>query len=310
MEMPSFSRRGGGVLDGLKDRFGFGSSSSSSRYQDDYDDYAETYDDYDDGSSDVGSDYDRYDSVTTRSAGTNRMRTSSYTARASSSLSERRNSLLHPPLINADDVRASTKAQEGSYTTRRRTSSFRNSVGRASDYTPSGAEIDGIPALKKREEEQAAAAAAVANRVSQQRQGGYNALFDSSPTTAALTTDRASSSYAGQSSNFANRSAMAATAAAATAAATSAPREVKVISPVEYGEVEPVARELKAGNAVVLTLRNTPNQLSKRVLDFSFGVASALDARVDCIADKVFAITHTQALTEEETKSLRAKGVL
>ena len=83
-----------------------------------------------------------------------------------------------------------------------------------------------------------------------------------------------------------------------------------VIAPQAYAEVENVARTLKAGDAVVLSLHDTPNQLAKRILDFSFGVASALDARVDCIADKVFAITRPNALTETEIKTLRAKGVM
>ncbi|MBQ9001572.1 MAG: cell division protein SepF, partial [Eggerthellaceae bacterium] len=87
-------------------------------------------------------------------------------------------------------------------------------------------------------------------------------------------------------------------------------RSVSVISPVAYSEVENVARMLRAGDAVVLSLRNTPNQLSKRILDFSFGVASALDATVDCIADKVFAITRVSGLDDDELSRLRSQGVI
>ena len=80
--------------------------------------------------------------------------------------------------------------------------------------------------------------------------------------------------------------------------------------PNAYGDVERVAKILKAGDVVILSLRETPDQLSKRVLDFSFGVASALDARVECIADKVFSITRGTALTDAERTALRGKGVL
>ena len=45
-----------------------------------------------------------------------------------------------------------------------------------------------------------------------------------------------------------------------------------------------MAKILKAGDVVVLALRNTPDQLAKRILDFSFGVSSALDARVEAVA--------------------------
>ena len=46
------------------------------------------------------------------------------------------------------------------------------------------------------------------------------------------------------------------------------------------------------------------------MLDFSFGVASALDASVDCIADQVFAITRTAPLSDQEIADLRTKGVM
>ena len=53
-----------------------------------------------------------------------------------------------------------------------------------------------------------------------------------------------------------------------------------------------------------------PKCLSKRILDFSFGVSSALDASVDCVADKVFVISRGAALTDAERMSLRGQGVL
>ena len=87
-------------------------------------------------------------------------------------------------------------------------------------------------------------------------------------------------------------------------------RAISVLKPASYGEVERVAKILKAGAVVVLALRNTPDQLAKRILDFSFGVSSALDARVEAVADKVFAITRGAALTEAERLALRNQGVL
>ena len=76
------------------------------------------------------------------------------------------------------------------------------------------------------------------------------------------------------------------------------------------GDVERVARAVKSGDVVVLAMRNTPDDLSKRLLDFSFGVASALDANVECPGQKVFAIAKGNALTEDEKRRLRAQGVL
>lgn len=87
-------------------------------------------------------------------------------------------------------------------------------------------------------------------------------------------------------------------------------RSLHVIKPIAYREVERVSKALKSGDAVVLSFRNTPDQLMKRILDFSFGVSSALDASVECIADKVFVITRGAALSEQEKMQLRDQGVL
>ena len=87
-------------------------------------------------------------------------------------------------------------------------------------------------------------------------------------------------------------------------------RQLTIVKPVEYSDVERVARAVKSGDVVVLAMRNTPDDLSKRLLDFSFGVASALDANVECPGQKVFAIAKGNALTEDEKRRLRAQGVL
>ncbi|MEF9925934.1 MAG: cell division protein SepF, partial [Raoultibacter sp.] len=86
-------------------------------------------------------------------------------------------------------------------------------------------------------------------------------------------------------------------------------RSLRVIKPVSYDEVQDVAKTLKAGDVVVLQLHNTPSQLSKRILDFAFGVSSALEASVDCVADKVFVITRGKEISPDERTKLRNQGV-
>ena len=71
-----------------------------------------------------------------------------------------------------------------------------------------------------------------------------------------------------------------------------------------------MARALKAGDVAVLVLAGTAPELAKRVLDFSFGAACALDASVDCPAEKVFVIARGQGLTDAERKQLAAQGIL
>ena len=83
---------------------------------------------------------------------------------------------------------------------------------------------------------------------------------------------------------------------------------IPVGSAIYVQSVDP--SEIVVGDVVVLDLAATPGDLAKRVLDFSFGVASALDARVDCIAEKVFIICRGEGLTLTERGSLRIQGII
>lgn len=89
-----------------------------------------------------------------------------------------------------------------------------------------------------------------------------------------------------------------------------AQRSLTVVRPISYADAERVAKALKAGDMVVLAMRSTPSDLVKRVLDFSFGAASVLDASVESPAEKVFAISKGAGLTEDEKRQLRGQGVL
>ncbi len=87
-----------------------------------------------------------------------------------------------------------------------------------------------------------------------------------------------------------------------------AQREFHVIRPAVYQDVQSIARIVRSGDVVVLALRSTNDALAKRVLDFSFGVASALDASVECIADKMFTITQGSELTLDEKHRARQQA--
>ncbi len=86
-------------------------------------------------------------------------------------------------------------------------------------------------------------------------------------------------------------------------------RDIVVIKPVTYEDVEGIANAVRSGAIVALVLRITSDALAKRVLDFSFGVASALDARVECVANKVFAVMKGSELTLDEKHELRKQGI-
>lgn len=299
----------------IKSKLGFGSKSQDQSYDDQpydddygYDDYADDYDDY--GSD---SEYDRYAPVTTRAAGT-----------SSSSM---------PRLVSIDDVRASTQVpsslKRDPLPPRHVTSSSGSSFGRTM--------VDSSLPPQMTPEGTAAEAAAVSRR----RSEGLDSLFE--PTTEdARANSGASSSHARSTAAHARTASASGSAASASSYGSAGAsdtagsagsdsqstydpydsytgtstgsykgrRTLTVISPMSYGEVESVSKALKAGDVAILALRNTPDDLSKRVLDFSFGVASALDASVECIGDKVFALARDGAISEVERMNLRNQGVL
>ncbi len=87
-------------------------------------------------------------------------------------------------------------------------------------------------------------------------------------------------------------------------------RVVTIIKPETYADAERISKVLKSGDVAVLSLRNTQEALGKRILDFSFGVACALDAQVECVSGHVFAITRGAALTEAEVSRLKSQGLM
>ena len=71
-----------------------------------------------------------------------------------------------------------------------------------------------------------------------------------------------------------------------------------------------MAKILKAGDVAVLALHSNKPELANRILDFSFGAASALDARVEFMGNQVFAISRGTALSEDERTRLHNQGVI
>lgn len=261
---------------GLKSKLGFGGRTKEEDYEEYYDDYEEydESDDYgemgfDEDSYAPSSRYDRYNSVTTREAGS-------------------RSTM--PRLVSIEDVRARTQVptlpdrdtDRGGYSSRRSSaggSSFRTMVDSS------------LPPTMTPEGTAAVSAAASASRAV--RSDGLNSLFEptAAPEPAASAPVRASSG-----ANPFER--------------LQPSRSVKVLKPLSYNDAEAVSTSLKLGEAVVLCLAGTPDALTKRILDFSFGVASALDASVECVGAKVFAITRAGELSDAERSYLHSQGII
>ena len=87
-------------------------------------------------------------------------------------------------------------------------------------------------------------------------------------------------------------------------------RIVTIVKPESYDDAERIAKVLKSGDVAVVSLRNTPEALGKRILDFSFGVACAFEAQVECVSGHVFVITRGAGLSDAEASRLKAQGLM
>lgn len=190
-----------------------------------------------------------------------------------------------PKLVTADDVRAHTQ------------------------YTPGAAEDSASYTQRP----------AGAIKPEEQRSPGLSGLFDPAaqerPARAGAAAQAAPAATTGAFAAVRDVPAMPDASPAATApvqprVVQRATRILTVIKPESYSDAERIAKILKAGDVAVLSLRNTPDALGKRILDFSFGVACALDARVECVSGHVFALTRGAGLTEGETERLRDQGLM
>ena len=87
-------------------------------------------------------------------------------------------------------------------------------------------------------------------------------------------------------------------------------KAVTIVKPESYDDAERIAKVLKSGDVAVVSLRNTPEALGKRILDFSFGVACAFEAQVECVSGHVFVITRGAGLSDAEASRLKAQGLM
>ena len=274
------------VFSGLKSRLGF-SNDSYEQYSDEeygggyeeFEEYGEGYDaEVDDagsqGSASYGSSYSSsYDP-------SSRM---SYTSRRSSGVSS-------PPLVSFNDVKARTQLPD---------SLLRDPLATRPSYSSDRTMVEASNLHHPSSPNGRAAAAASQNSTTGTERSTRSDVTGQASSSSSTAASSASLSYDPYDA-YAGRS----------AGSHIPSRSLKIIRPLQYGDVESVAKAIKAGDAVILALASTPEALAKRVLDFSFGVASALDASVDCVSAKVFAITRNGALTQAEKTNLKNQGIL
>ena len=85
--------------------------------------------------------------------------------------------------------------------------------------------------------------------------------------------------------------------------------QVHLVVPKNFNDAQQVADQFKNGLPVILNLQGTETELTKRLIDFSSGLAYALDGGMQKVADKVFMLTPRNVeVSAEEWARLIEKG--
>jgi cell division inhibitor SepF len=85
---------------------------------------------------------------------------------------------------------------------------------------------------------------------------------------------------------------------------------VHVMEPKGFNDAQEVGDRLKAGQPVILNLQAVDRDLQRRLIDFSSGLAYALNGTMSKAADQVFLLTPSNVeVSEEEKERLQARGL-
>ena len=86
---------------------------------------------------------------------------------------------------------------------------------------------------------------------------------------------------------------------------------VHVVEPRGFDDAQEVGDRIKADQPVILNLQGLGRDLQRRLIDFSSGLAYALNGRMQRVADQVFLISPTNVgeISQEEKERLQARGL-
>ena len=290
------------MFDGLKSKLGFAEAEGEvvgDQYFDDAsDDYGEGYDEFeeygpsyqaDDGYRDrssVRESYDRYANPSIRPAHAASRRESS-----------------SPRLVSIEDVRARTQIPESlkrdplpprhvSSASSSRYQSERTMVD------PATSAHAGTPNARAQASSALTPSSAASSASAQERSESLNSLF--SPTTdSAASTSRASDGRAYDPYD--------AYSGSVTGKHTPT-RSLTVIKPASYAEAERVAKALKAGDVVVLALRNTPDTLAKRIWTFRLAPQALLTQASNALLIRYLPSAEVLRFRKLSLQCLKTKG--
>ncbi len=87
--------------------------------------------------------------------------------------------------------------------------------------------------------------------------------------------------------------------------------KVHVCVPDGFGEAQDIGERFRSGQAVVINLRDTDRDASKRLVDFASGLAFGLNGEIKKIEDRVFLLRPLSVeVSADEQRRLRDAGLM
>jgi cell division inhibitor SepF len=87
--------------------------------------------------------------------------------------------------------------------------------------------------------------------------------------------------------------------------------KVHVTVPTEFSEVQDIGERYRTGQPVIIDLRETDREAAKRLIDFSSGLAFALNGDIKKVHDRVFLLRPNGVdLPADEQRRLRDAGLM
>jgi cell division inhibitor SepF len=86
--------------------------------------------------------------------------------------------------------------------------------------------------------------------------------------------------------------------------------KVHVVAPAQFPDAQEIGDKLKALQPVIVNLQSADRDLSRRIIDFSSGLAYGLGGQMDKVADQVFLLTPSNVeVSPEEKRRLQERGL-
>jgi cell division inhibitor SepF len=86
--------------------------------------------------------------------------------------------------------------------------------------------------------------------------------------------------------------------------------KVHVVAPSVFGDVQEIGDKVKSSQPVIVNLQGVERGLSRRIIDFSSGLAYAVGGQMDRVADQVFLLTPSNVeVSAEEKRRLQERGL-